>query len=209
MRTGTLAETAAEVMRGSLVDVLARQPRASIALSGGSTPFPVFELLARCDLPWNRVDVYQVDERIRPAGHPERNLAQIESTLGARTRAVLHPMPVNTRDLRRAARRYGAALPRLDVVHLGLGDDGHTASLVPGDPVLAETERLVAITHEYRGARRMTLTFPALARAGRVIWIVGGVAKASMVDRLLAGDGSIPAGRVQRTGAVLVTDLLV
>jgi len=202
-----LPRAAASELSRSLQSALQRKPRVSLALSGGSTPLPALKLLARADLDWTRVDIYQVDERVAPAGDSARNLVGLETALLDHVPASLHPMLVEAADIEDAAERYAAALPEaLDVVHLGIGDDGHTASLVPGDPVLDVTDRQVAVTQPYRGHRRMTLTFPSFARAGAIIWIVSGARKVPMVERLLAGDPTIPAGRVPQKRAVLITD---
>jgi len=202
-----LPEAAAALLGRSLQDALRHKRRVSLALSGGSTPWPVFASLAQVDLDWSRVDIYQVDERVAPAGDRARNLVGLASALLDRVPAAVHPMPVEASDLEEAARRYARDLPdALDVVHLGLGDDGHTASLVPGDPVLDVTARRVAVTQPYRGHRRMTLTFPALERAQTIVWIVSATRKASMLERLLAADSTIPAGRVCQKRAVLIAD---
>lgn len=210
IRAGTdLSATATGVLSRALADALGAKPRVSMAVSGGSTPWPIFRSLARTPIDWQRVDVYQVDERVAPDGNPARNLTGLREALLDRIPAVVHPMPVDEPNLDAAAERYAADLPEvLDVVHLGLGDDGHTASLVPGDPVLAITDRAVALTAPYRGHRRMTLTFPALARAASIVWIAAGTEKAPMIQRLIDADPSIPAGRVPRERAVLLTDLL-
>lgn len=202
-----LPEAAAAVLGRSLRGALGRKPRVSLALSGGTTPWAVFELLARVDLDWSRVDIYQVDERLAPAADPDRNLVGLATALLDHVPASVHPMPVEASDVEEAAERYAAGLPEaLDVVHLGLGEDGHTASLVPGDSVLDVADRQVAVTQPYDGHRRMTLTFPALERAEQIIWIVSGASKASVVERLLAADPTIPAGRVPQNRAVLIID---
>src|SRR5262249_30344293 len=147
--------------------------RFAFAVSGGRTPWAMFSDLADEDVPWDAIDLYQVDERIAPLGDPDRNLTQLEASLPGRP--AIHPMPVEDTDPDAAAARYAAELPgRFDLVHIGLGPDGHTASLVPGDPVLDVTDRAVALTAEYNGRRRMTLTYAALARADEVMWLVGG-----------------------------------
>jgi 6-phosphogluconolactonase/glucosamine-6-phosphate isomerase/deaminase len=122
-------------------------------------------------------------------------------------------MPVEAPDLDAAAGRYAAGLEAiagspavLDVVHLGLGADGHTGSLVPGDSVLDVTDADVALTGEYPGRRRMTLTYPILNRARRVLWVVTGSDKTGPLARLLKGDVSIPGGRVHLGEALILAD---
>lgn len=204
---GDFATAAAGALEKALRDVLGERERASLALSGGSTPWPAFRQLAKTDLDWARVDVYQVDERVAPMGDPARNLTGLTEALLANVPARVHPMPVEAADVDAAARDYEAILPEaLDVVHLGLGEDGHTASLVPGDPVLDIVDRRVALTGPYRGHRRMTLTYAALERARAICWIVSGAGKASMIERLVEGDPTIPAGRVPQNGAILISD---
>jgi polyphosphate glucokinase len=173
-------------------------------VSGGSTPGPMFAALGG-RLPWEKVTIYQVDERVAPDGHPDRNLTLLERSLPGGGVVDVRPMPVTADDLEEAAARYASELPeRLDLVHLGLGPDGHTASLVPGDPVLEVRDRDVALTGEYQGRRRMTLTYPALDRARRILWLVPGDDKADALARLRAGDESIPAGRVAAANALVV-----
>ena len=201
------AQIAAGVLAQALRARLETQERVSFAVSGGSTPGPAFRALAELPIDWPRVDIYQVDERVAPEGDPARNLSGLREHLVHHVDAVLHPMPVDASDLDAAAAEYGAQLPSvLDVVHLGLGDDGHTASLVPGDPVLDVTDRKVAVTGPYRGHRRLTLTYEPLARANELVWIVAGANKTAMIGRLLDGDPTIPAGRLPQDRAILVTD---
>jgi 6-phosphogluconolactonase len=178
----------------------------TFAVSGGHTPWAMFDRLAEEDMPWEQVVLYQVDERIAPAGDRDRNLTHLLESLGEAPAEVI-AMPVNDPDPVGAAARYGARLPeRFDLVHLGLGPDGHTASLVPGDPVLDVTDHLVAITATYQGRQRMTLTYPALARAEQILWLVTGADKKTPLAKLLAGDWSIPAGRVQAAHSLVLAD---
>jgi 6-phosphogluconolactonase len=172
--------------------------------------------LAGEDVPWGSVHLFQADERVAPAGDPDRNLTHIQESLlapAAPPPGQIHAMPVEEADLEAAAARYAAVLasvagtpPVLDVVHLGLGPDGHTASLVPGDPVLEVASADVAPAGPYQGRRRMTITYPVLARARSVLWVVTGAGKAEMLRRLQAGDRSIPAGRVRADRALVLAD---
>ena len=151
---------------------VAARGRFTFAVSGGHTPWAMFAELANEDMPWADVELFQVDERVAPDGDPDRNLTHLRASIGDAP-ARVHPMPVNDPDLDAAAAAYATVLPqRFDLVHLGLGPDGHTASLVPGDPVLEVTDALVAVTQPYQGHRRMTLTYPALARADQLLWLV-------------------------------------
>ncbi len=181
--------------------------RFTFAVSGGHTPWAMFAHLVDEDVPWAQTAIWQVDERVAPAGDPDRNLVHLRQSLPAQGEAEVHPMPVEDDDLEAAAARYAASLPgRFDLVHLGLGPDGHTASLVPGDPVLDVTDRAVALTAEYLGRRRMTLTYPALDAARQVLWLVTGADKADALRRLQAGDRSIPAGRVAAADQLVIAD---
>ncbi len=177
------------------------------AVSGGRSPWAMFAELASRDMPWERTTIYQVDERIAPADDPDRNLAHLRQALADAPATVL-PMPVEAADVTLAADEYGGALPPVfHLVHLGIGPDGHTASLVPGDPVLEVTDRPVALTGTvYQGRRRMTLTYPGLARARQLLWLVSGDDKRSPLARLLAGDRSIPAGRVEAGTSLVLAD---
>lgn len=202
-----VALAAADHVAATAAAVLARSGTFRFAVSGGHTPWAMFAALAARDVPWDRVVIHQVDERIAAAGDPDRNLTHLLEALGGAPATVV-PMPVEDDDPRAAAARYGAALPeRFDLVHLGLGPDGHTASLVPGDTVLGVADAPVACTGgEYQGRRRMTLTYPGLARADRLMWLVTGAAKAAPLARLVAGDTSIPAGGVTAGSSVILAD---
>ena len=187
-----------------------------MAVSGGRTPWIMLRALTREDMPWQSVQLVQVDERIAPTGDPDRNLTHLhESLLGSvpLQPEQIHAMPAEDFDLGAAAEQYSATLNRiagspavLDLVHLGLGPDGHTASLIPRDPVLEVTDRDVALTGVYQERRRMTLTYPIINRARQVLWVVTGSDKSEMIRRLYDGDRSIPAGRVQRERALMLTD---
>ena len=180
--------------------------RFTFAVSGGHTPWAMFRELAGEDMPWADTELFQVDERVAPEGDPDRNLTNLKASIGDAP-AMVHPMPVNDPDLNAAAAAYATVLPqRFDLVHLGLGPDGHTASLVPGDPVLGVTDALVALTQPYQGHPRMTLTYPALARADQLMWLITGADKRDPLARLLAGDESIPAGRVQAARSLVLAD---
>jgi 6-phosphogluconolactonase len=201
------ARRGAEVIADASADALSRRDRFSLAVSGGHAPWRMFELLGEHDLDWGRIDVFQVDERLAPDGDPDRNLVHLEASLPAAAAGAIRPMAVTDDDPEASAARYAASLPdALDLVHLGLGPDGHTASLIPGDPVLEVTDRPVATTGEYQGRRRMTLTYPALAAARRILWLVTGADKPEALAKLRAGDDSIPAGRVEARGAILIAD---
>jgi 6-phosphogluconolactonase len=202
----SLAIRAAGFVAGRARAAIADHGQFSFAVSGGTTPWAMFAELAHHDLPWPAVRIYQVDERVAPDGHPDRNLTHLLHSLG-RLPAVVRPMPVTAPDLDSAAAAYASQLPgRFDLVHLGLGTDGHTASLVPDDPVLEVGDRLVAVTRPYQGHRRMTLTYPALARADELLWLVSGADKHQARSRLLARDPAIPAGRVDAKHSTILAD---
>ena len=166
----------------------------------------MFSQLEEFDLDWREIEIFQVDERVAPAGADERNLTHLVESLSIGAQGSIRPMPVTDEDLDAAADRYAASLPEaLDLAHMGLGPDGHTASLVPGDPVLEVTDKRVAVTSgEYQGVRRMTLTYPELHRTRRLLWVVTGEEKVDALAKLLARDPSIPAGRVDPGGDSLV-----
>jgi 6-phosphogluconolactonase len=200
-----VARRAADIVAASAREAIEARGRFTFAVSGGRTPWAMFRDLADEDVPWGKVGIWQVDERIAPDGDADRNLTSLLPMIPSE--ADLRPMPVTEADLDAAAARYAESLPNVfDLVHLGMGDDGHTASLVPDDPVLDVTDRDVAVTGEYRGLRRMTLTYRVLDRSRRVLWLIDGDDKTPMMPRLMAGDASIPAGRVATAEQLVVVD---
>jgi 6-phosphogluconolactonase len=211
-----VARTAAAFTAGEARVAVTARGRFVMAVSGGRTPWTMLRALADQDVPWSDVHVVQVDERVAPPGHPDRNLTHLQESLLAHAALrpeQVHAMPVESADLEPASAQYAAMLQQiagtpavLDLVHLGLGPDGHTASLVPGDPVLDVTDVDVAVTGPYQGRRRMTLTYPILNRARRIVWLVTGREKADMLARLCEADRSIPAGRVDQQRAVVLAD---
>jgi 6-phosphogluconolactonase len=212
----TVAQEAAAVIAEEARAAVAARGRFIVAVSGGRTPWLMLRNLASEEIPWNNVYVVQTDERVAPAGHPDRNLTQLRESL--LQHAPIRPnqvyaMPVESPDIEGAAAKYMLILreiagspPVLDLVHLGLGPDGHTASLVPGDPVLEVADADVALTGVYQGRRRMTLTYPILNRSRRILWLVTGSEKKGMFLRLRNGDVSIPAGRIRRDNALVLAD---
>lgn len=205
--SGALAAAAATWLAAAARSAVADHGGFTFAVSGGRTPWQMFAELAHEDVPWESTTIYQVDERVAPADDPDRNLHHLMDAL-AGAPAKVEAMPVESPDPDEAAARYAALLPEhFDVIHLGLGPDGHTASLVPDDPVLEVTDRLVAPTGgTYQGRRRMTLTYPALARARRLLWLVAGEEKVDALGKLMRGDTSIPAGRVTAEASLVMAD---
>ena len=211
-----VALAAAKLIAKEARDAVAIRGRFVMAVSGGKTPWVMLSDLAQEDVPWKGVHVVQVDERVTPEGDPDRNLAHLRESLLAHAPLrpdQIHAMPVEAANVETACVRYARTLdeiagspPVLDLVHLGLGPDGHTASLVPGDPVLDVKDADVALTGIYQNRRRMTLTYPIINRSRLVLWLVTGSEKAPMLPRLLAGDMSIPAGRVRADNAVVLAD---
>jgi len=212
----SVAQRAAAIIAEETRAAVNNRGRFVIAVSGGHTPWLMLRELAKADLPWQAVHIMQVDERVAPREDPDRNLTHLRESLlnqAPISAAQIHQMPVESADLAAGAAAYAKILqqiagapPVLDLVHLGLGPDGHTASLVPGDPVLTVEDADVAFTGVYQGRRRMTLTYPIINRARRVLWVVTGMQKAPALRRLLDGDASIPAGRVRRGSALVIAD---
>jgi len=205
------ARRAAELIAAEGRAAVAGHNTFSLAMSGGRSPWAMLAILGELEeMPWAETELFQVDERIASPGSEDRNLTHMVLGLSMDHQASLRPMPVTQRDLDAAAGEYERTLPEpLDCVHLGLGADGHTASLIPGDPVLDVTDRRVAVTETaYQGHRRMTLTYPALAEARRIVWLVTGPEKRDALARLLTADPLIPAGRVENPNMVVVADEL-
>ena len=211
-----VARKGAAIIAAGARDAVVARGRFIVAVSGGQTPWIMLRALAGEKIPWEQVHLVQVDERVAPAGHPDRNLTHLRESLLMRVPLrpeQVHAMPVEGSDLEAAARAYSRTLqeiagspPVLDLVHLGLGPDGHTASLVPGDPVLNITDTDVALTGVYQGRRRMTLTYPVINRSRCILWLVTGAEKAGPFVRLREADASIPAGRVRQDQALVLAD---
>jgi 6-phosphogluconolactonase len=211
-----VAKAAASIIAEEAREAVAARGRFVMAVSGGRTPWQMLRALANEDVPWASVHVVQVDERIAPEGDKDRNLTHLRESLLSHAPIPenhIHAMPVNTADLDQACRDYTATLnslcgepPVLDLAHLGLGPDGHTASLIPGDPVCQVHDAEVSLTGIYQNRRRMTLTYPVINRSRRILWVVTGAEKKPMVPRLLAGDPTIPAGPVAQQNAILLAD---
>jgi 6-phosphogluconolactonase len=211
-----VASKAAAVIAAEARDAVVARGRFILAVSGGRTPWQMLRALAGEKVPWEQVQVVQVDERVAPPGDPDRNLTHLRESLLTRVPLrpeQLHAMPVEAPDLKAAAGRYARTLqelagspPLLDLVHLGLGPDGHTASLVPGDPALDVTDADVALTGAYQWRCRMTLTYPIINRARRILWLVTGGDKAGPLTRLRDADPAIPAGRVRQDRSLVLAD---
>jgi 6-phosphogluconolactonase len=214
--SGAVALRAAERVAQVAREAVTERGRCTLAISGGTTPWRALNALAEEDVPWEGVHLFQVDERVGLFGDPERSYSHLKEALIDRIAipaANVHPMPVEEEDLGEGARRYEAILrqfagtpPVLDLVQLGLGEDGHTASLFPGDAALQVVDSDVTVTGLHGGRRRMTLTFPTIDRARCILWLVTGSGKAAALERLRAGDPYIPAGRVRSDRAVLLAD---
>jgi len=213
---GTVAQKAATLVAAEARAAVSARGAFVMAVSGGHTPWQMLRALAGESVPWDAVHVVQVDERVAPTGDPDRNLTHLRESLLEHAPLPperIHAMPVESSNLQAACEQYALSLraiagspPVLDLVHLGLGPDGHTASLVPGDPVLEINDADVALTGLYQGRRRMTLTYPILNRSRRVLWLVTGSDKAGMLARLRVGDAQIPAGRVRTDHALVLAD---
>jgi 6-phosphogluconolactonase len=196
----------AEVIAEAVKADISERGHCALAVSGGRDPWPMFSQLEEFDLDWREIEIFQVDERVAPAGSDERNLTHLVESLSIGAQGSIRPMPVTDEDLDAAADRYATSLPEaIDLAHLGIGPDGHTASLVPNDPVLQVTDKRVAVTSgEYQGVRRMTLTYPELHRTRRLLWVVTGEEKVDALQKLIDQDPSTPSGRVDPGGDSLI-----
>jgi 6-phosphogluconolactonase len=211
-----VAKTAAKLIAAEAREAVSARGKFTMAVSGGKTPWQMLRALAHEEVPWSGVHVFQVDERVAPAGDADRNLTHLRESLLSHAplpEAQIHAMPVEENDLEAATASYAQTLgiiagspPVLDLVHLGLGADGHTASLIPGDAVLEVADRDVAMTGLYQKRRRMTLTYPLINRARKILWVATGGEKVEMLARLRAGDASIPAGRIKSDIACVLAD---
>ena len=201
------ASTAAAEIAGQARAAVAKRGTFSMAISGGRSPWRMLAHLADLDMPWADTTIFQVDERIGAADDPHRNLTGLLHALPPGCLAAVVAMPVEAGDLPAACATYATAMPAtLDLIHLGLGSDGHTASLIPGDPVLDVTDADVALTGMYQERRRMTLTYPRIERARAILWLVTGAEKRAVLAQLLAHDRTIPAGRVTNGHQVVFAD---
>jgi 6-phosphogluconolactonase len=197
----------AEVITEAVRADISERGRCALAVSGGRDPWPMFSQVEEFDLDWTKIEIFQVDERVAPAGSDERNLTHLVESLSIGAQGSIRPMPVTDDDLEAAADRYAEQLPDgpLDLAHLGIGPDGHTASLVPNDPVLDVMDKRVAVTRgEYQGVRRMTLTYPEINRIRSLLWVVTGEEKVDALQKLIAQDPSTPSGRVRPEGDSLI-----
>ena len=213
---GAVAQAAARFIAAEARDAVSARGQFTLAVSGGKTPWQMLRALANEAVPWAGLQVFQVDERVAPAGDADRNLTHLRESLLSHAplcEEQIHAMPVNDADLAVASADYVKTLqqfagtpPVLDLIHLGLGADGHTASLVPGDPVLDVTDRDVAMTGIYQKRLRMTLSYPLINRARKILWVATGGEKGEMLARLRAGDPTIPAGRIDPRAAYVLAD---
>jgi 6-phosphogluconolactonase len=212
---GEAAVSAVDVVVRHAWHAIAGRGRFVLALSGGRTPGPFLDHLARCDLEWSAVSVLQVDERLVPDDDADRNAGLLAEHLGPvldRLGAFV-PVPVDADDPAGTASAYRRLLceaagdpPVLDVVHLGLGADGHTASLVPGDGALDVVDAPVAVSGPYQGHRRLTLTRPVLDGSRHRLWFVLGGGKERALAALLRHDPTVPAGRIRSDATTVVVD---
>jgi len=215
-----LAQRAVEHLVAAAAAAIDERGRFVWAVSGGSTPRRMLQLLSeRDDLDWSRTHLFQVDERVAPDGDSDRNATMLdtelltESFLERHTPAGIHLMPVTADDLDEACSGYASLIDRttgspavFDVIQLGMGSDGHTASLIPDDPILGIDDRDVAMSELYQGRTRMSLTWPVLDRAKQLLWVIGGESKVDAVEQFLSNDPSIPATLPTQARALVLLD---
>ena len=210
-----VAKAAAKLIAADARAAIAARGIFTFAVSGGKTPWVMLRELASEELPWEKIHLFQIDERLAPEGDKDRNLTHLlESFAGAPIPPEnIHPMPVNAADSAEGAKEYEQTLESycgipamLDLAHLGPGPDGHTASLIPGAPVLGVHDLDVALTGLYQGRNRMTLTYPMLNRSRKILWLATGAEKAPMIERLKHGDPTIPGGLIKQENAILLAD---
>lgn len=213
LATERLTDAAADHIARFLQQRTADQGHCSIAFSGGGTPNPMFDNLAGHPVDWAKVEIFQVDERLVPPGHPDHNFSALDQHLISKISIPpdqVHPMETEASDPKAAALRYGRILLErapdgLDMVHLGVGSDGHTASWPPDDPVIKEAEP-VAVAGPYQGHQRMTITPPVVRGAGSILWLIAGAAKAQALRQLIDSDPQIPAWHARIEGSVILAD---
>ena len=211
-----VAEKAAQYIEEKIRTAILTKGSFTMAISGGKTPWQMLKILAKAKLRWEKVFLFQVDERVAPDGNEERNLTQLFKSIegsGIMTRINVFPMHVISENLEEETKAYAEAIEKvaengeLDLIHLGMGSDGHTASLIPGDSVCEVAGAAIAMTTQpYQGRMRMTMTYPLINRAKEILWLVTGEEKAEMLQRLLQQDPSIPAGKVNPTHATIFAD---
>lgn len=211
----SVARRAAAVIAEHARAAFAARGRFSVAISGGYTPHAMLRMLGREEVPWGGVHVFQVHARITPLGTQDSNLPKLREVLMEESTmdpSQIYAMPTNSRDPNRDAANYAETLERisgrppiLDLVHLGLFADGHTASLFFGDDVLHDT-RDVAVTARKENRRRITLTFPLINRARSILWVVTGSDKTKALIQLETGDPSIPASGIRRDRVLVLAD---
>ena len=203
----------ADVVAGEIGWAITRRGVAFIALSGGATPWLMLEALRHHPIDWTATHIFQVDERDATADSNDRSSTHIREVLTDHIEIPepnVHMIPI-TGALALDADRYGQEVQTVtggtfDLIHLGLGDDGHTASLTPGDPALDAVEASAVVTDEYRGYQRVTLTYPVINAARSILWLTNGANKALALQQLLQADPAIPAGRVLQTNAQIFCD---
>ncbi len=202
----TLVETAYTLIIERVRTALTERQSCSIALSGGSTPQPLYAALALADLPWDRIQIFWGDERYVPASNPDSNYGMTRRVwldLVPIPAANVHPMPTDLSQPQLAAAEYdrqitahfgleSGSIPVFDIVLLGMGDDGHTASLFPHTTALSVVDRLVTVGDK-DGQPRLTFTFPLINQARSTIFLVSGASKQTALTAVFASTGDITA----------------